>query len=83
MPANFPLVAAENTYDLNRDITSIDTTTIANNTTIAHTSVEDTRFVSNPIVHNERQIVTHAQKGIYKHNPKYALTVLYTSLNEL
>lgn len=53
-PADFPLVAGQNTDNLNRDITSIETTTTANNTTIALIFVEDAKFVSDPTDHNER-----------------------------
>lgn len=52
LPADFPLVAGENTDDLNRDMTSIDN--LATNTTIVPTYFEDAKFVSNPTDHNER-----------------------------
>lgn len=60
---DFPLVARENADDLNRDMTSIDN--FANNTTIVPTYFEDAKFVSNPTGHNEREMVTRSQKGIY------------------
>lgn len=38
------------------------------------------RFVSNGPV--ERQIITRSHRGIFKPNPRYALTTSYSSLNE-
>lgn len=82
-PADSSFVTGENTKDVNREISYVDN--FDNYNTIATSSkapTKDNRFVSNPKDQNERQMVTCSQKGIFKPNPKYALTAIHAYLNE-